>query len=42
MAAELCVFVNIVKSYQKALLRKLRVPSRSDAVLAGRTAGLIS
>jgi LuxR family maltose regulon positive regulatory protein len=42
MAEQLCVSINTLKSYQKALFRKLHVPSRSAAVAAGREAGLIS
>jgi LuxR family maltose regulon positive regulatory protein len=41
IADQLCVSINTVKTYQKALFRKLRAAKRSEAVAAARQAGLI-
>jgi LuxR family maltose regulon positive regulatory protein len=42
MAAELCVSINTVKTYQKALFRKLHASTRSEAVAVAREAGLLA
>jgi LuxR family maltose regulon positive regulatory protein len=42
MAAELCVSINTVKTYQKALFRKLHASTRSEAVSVARQAGLLT
>ena len=41
MADDLCVSINTVKTYQKAVFRKLDSSKRSDAVAAARRAGLL-
>lgn len=41
IAAEMCVSINTVKTYQKALFRKLNASRRAEAVAAGRSAGLL-
>jgi LuxR family maltose regulon positive regulatory protein len=41
MADELCVSINTVKTHQKGLFRKMAVSRRSEAVAAGRRAGII-
>ena len=42
MADDLCVSVNTVKTYQKAVFRKLDSSKRSEAVAAARRAGLLA
>ena len=37
----MCVSINTVKTYQKALFRKLHAAKRSEAVAAARQAGLL-
>jgi DNA-binding CsgD family transcriptional regulator len=41
IADEMCVSINTVKTYQKALFRKLHAAKRSEAVAAARQAGLL-
>ena len=41
IADQMCVSVNTVKTYQKALFRKLNASKRSDVVATARQAGLL-
>ena len=41
IADQMCVSINTVKTYQKALFRKLNASKRSEAVAVARQAGLI-
>ena len=41
IADQMCVSINTVKTYQKALFRKLNASKRSEAVVIARQAGLL-
>ena len=41
IAGQMCVSINTVKTYQKALFRKLNAGRRAEAVAAARNAGLL-